>query len=215
MPAYQAVIFDLDGLLIDTERLAVDTGIAAFGALGHGITRDIMCELVGVDADAGFRMICERLGQTVDRAALDREWMAAMDRATASGVPLRPGVAAVLGRMDRQGIARAVATNSGTAHALDKIGRAGLATALKVVVGFDSVKLPKPAPDVYLEAARRLGADPRHCLAFDDSDTGVRAALAAGMTVVQVPDMIPSREMRAHHLAESLEAGAALAGLWR
>ena len=82
------------------------------------------------------------------------------------------------------------------------------------MVGFDLVAAPKPAPDVYLKAADLLGVDPSDCLAFEDSDPGTAAALAAGMTVVQVPDLLPSRTNRAHFNAATLTEGAEIAGLF-
>lgn len=111
------------------------------------------------------------------------------------------------------GLPCAVATNSATATALGKLESAGIARHFAHVVGYDAVARPKPAPDVFAEAARRLGAAPGRCIAFEDSDTGVAAALAAGMHVVQVPDLQASGRAGAHHLAPSLVDGARRAGL--
>ncbi len=104
--------------------------------------------------------------------------------------------------------------NSATDSARRKLGEAGIAHHFHHdhVVGFDAVARPKPSPDVFLAAAQRLGVDPKDCVAFEDSDPGVAAALAAGMTVVQVPDMRPAATREAHHLAETLLAGARAAG---
>jgi HAD superfamily hydrolase (TIGR01509 family) len=125
------------------------------------------------------------------------------------------GVAEFLDHLSTRGLPRAVATNSHTVNARRKLGEAGIAHHFDPghVVGFDLVPAPKPAPDVFVDAARRLGVDPRRCLAFEDSDTGVVAALAAGMTVVQVPDMRPAGTRDAHHLAETLLDGARAAGI--
>ncbi|WP_114836271.1 HAD-IA family hydrolase (plasmid) [Agrobacterium tumefaciens] len=82
------------------------------------------------------------------------------------------------------------------------------------VIGVDLVQKGKPAPDVYIAAAERLGLQPSACIALDDSDLGVRAALAAGMqTVIQVPDMVISRDMKAHHLVNSLNDAREILGL--
>lgn len=214
MPAYDAVIFDLDGLLLDTERLSLETGMAAFASLGHPVSREFLETLIGIAAQDGFHQVCAHLGVSLDWDTLDTAWTREMDAATLYGVPLRPGVTEMLARLDAMAMPRGVATNSGTLRASQKIEAAGIAAFLPVVVGFDQVAAPKPAPDVYLEAARRLRVDPARCLAFDDSDPGVRAAVAAGMTVVQVPDMVQSREHRAHHYAASLLEGAVIGGLW-
>jgi beta-phosphoglucomutase-like phosphatase (HAD superfamily) len=107
----------------------------------------------------------------------------------------------------------ALATSSRGEPAREKLEGADLLRHFRTVVTFDDVAAPKPAPDAYLLAAERLGVDPRRCLAFEDSETGARAAHAAGMTVVQVPDLHPTKGAHAHHVAPSLLEGAALAGL--
>lgn len=204
--AFAAVIFDLDGLLLDTERLALASGRAALARMGHEVGEDFFLTLVGIDAPEGHRRLCAHLGCDLDASELDRSWLAEMDlMIAASGIPLRPGVHAVLDALDRLDLPRAVATNSATARARTKLQAAGLAGRFPVIVGLTDVAAGKPAPDVYLEAARRLGADPARCLALEDSDTGVRAALAAGMTVVQVPDLLPGSEGRAHRQAQRLD----------
>lgn len=210
---FEAVIFDLDGLLLDTERLALAAGVEALAAMGHEVAEEVFVSLIGIDAVEGHRILCDHLGCALDAAALDAAWLQAMDARMACGVPLRPGVHATLAALDARTLPRAVATNSATARATAKLAAAGLGGRFATIVGFDAVPRGKPAPDVYLEAARRLGATPARCLALEDSDTGVRAAHAAGMTVVQIPDMHPSRERLAHHQAASLAEALALFGL--
>jgi len=116
----------------------------------------------------------------------------------ASPVPLKEGAIALLDAMARLGLPLAIATSSDTAHALEKLRQAGVLERFRAVIGADQVQRPKPDPSVYLKAAASLGADPRACLALEDSEYGVRAAHAAGMTVIQVPDLIqPTTELRA------------------
>lgn len=210
---FEAVIFDLDGLLLDTERLALEAGVDALASMGHAVPEEVFISLVGIDAVEGHRILCDHLGCALDAAALDDAWHRAMDARMTGGVPLRPGVQAMLAALDAAALPRAVATNSDTARATAKLAAAGLGGRFATIVGFDAVPQGKPAPDVYLEAARRLGADPARCVALEDSDTGVRAAHAAGMTVVQIPDLLPSRERLAHHHLGSLLEAMALLGL--
>ncbi|MEI4487925.1 HAD family phosphatase [Frigidibacter sp. MR17.14] len=211
--AFDAVIFDLDGLLLDTEAVALRTGVEAMAALGHPVPEEVLHGMVGVDTDTSFAMICDWLGVALDPVVTKTALGEAFRAGLAEGVPLKTGVHAMLDALDRLDLPRAVATNSATESALWKIGKAGLAGRFDAVVGFDTAGSAKPEPGVYLTAARALGIAPARCLAFEDSDLGVRAARAAGMTVVQIPDFLESREHLAHHEHRSLTEAMAALGL--
>lgn len=207
---YDAYIFDLDGLLIDTESIAMDAGLEVLGAMGHAVGRDFMLSLIGIDEAEGHRRLVAHLGRDVDFAALGAAWSNAVQRRQAKGIPVKAGAAQLLDALVLQNRPRAVATNSRTANAERKLDMAGLRDRVEIVVGFDAVPRPKPAPDVYVEAARRLGAQPARCVAFEDSDTGVAAAIAAGMTVIQIPDLVLPGNGDAHHRAVTLTEAASL-----
>lgn len=215
MSRFAAIIFDLDGTLIDTERQAIETGLSVLAGMGFTVGRDFLTSLVGIDEIEGQRRLAAHTGPGLDLARLDAAWQAATRQAQDAGIPAMAGADLLLADLARRGLPRAVATNSATASAVRKLRSAGLAAHFDDahVVGFDAVPRAKPAPDIFLEAARRLGVMPSACLAFEDSDTGADAALAAGMTVVQVPDVSPARALRAHHLADTLLDGARAAGL--
>ena len=213
MTRYAAAIFDLDGTLIGTEKMLIDTCIQTLALYGHKVSRDFVTSMVGVSEAEGFDRICTHIGVRLDAGEFGATWSRANQAAYANGIPLMPGVAELLADLKARGIPHAVATNSSTAGACRKLGLAGIGKAFEHVVGFDAVALPKPAPDVFLAAAALLGANPADCIAFEDSDPGVIAALAAGMTVVHVPDMAVPRQSGAQFRASSILHGARLAGL--
>jgi HAD superfamily hydrolase (TIGR01509 family) len=212
---YDAVLFDLDGTLIDSERLVIEAGLSAFRSLGLPPERAILTTMVGHATPEVEEVLNAHLGRAVTRQAFDEAWNHAVSAAFRAGVPPRPGAEDLLMRLISAGIPRAVATNSRTASAVANIASAGLHRffADDHIVGRDLVARPKPAPDVFLEAADRLGAAPARCLVFEDSEPGTAAGLAAGMTVVQIPDQRPAETRDAHHLAASLIEGARAAGL--
>lgn len=213
MPRYAAAIFDLDGTLIGTERLLIDTCIDTLASFGHAVSRDFVTSMVGVSEAEGFRRICAHINVVLDPVDFSAAWSRANQTAYAKGIPLMPGVAELLALLKSQGMPVAVATNSSTAGARRKLGLAGIGDMFDVVIGFDAVPHAKPAPDVFLAAAAALAVNPAQCIAFEDSDPGVIAALAAGMTVVHVPDMATPQQNGAQFLADAILHGARLAGL--
>jgi HAD superfamily hydrolase (TIGR01509 family) len=209
---FDAILFDLDGTLVDTESLALTAGLAAFAALGHPVTEDFLHQLVGIDLPTAGGIIGAALPK-LNQQDLHPMWqagfLAAMDE---RGLPLKPGVAELIGARLHP---MAIVTSSSRKEAARKLAIAGIADAFTLVITLDDVTAPKPAPDPYLLAAERLGVAPARCLVFEDSETGAQAAFRAGCRVVQVPDVVPSTGRWAHHLASDMLSGARAAGLLR
>jgi HAD superfamily hydrolase (TIGR01509 family) len=206
---YDALLFDLDGTLIDTESIALATGMAAFAAAGHPVDEGLMHRLVGRDEPTAAAIIRAAIPDA-DLDGINRVWRAAFHAGVDRGLPLKPGASELLG-MVRQPMAIVTSTDRKGAHR--KLAIAGISGPFTHVVTLDDVTAPKPAPDPYLLAASLFGLDPGRCLVFEDSEAGAESAHRAGCVVVQVPDIAPSAGRWAHHLAPDLMTGARMAGL--
>ncbi len=206
---YDAVLFDLDGTLIDSETVAIRTGLAAFADLGHPVSPDFLHAMIGRDSPTTSRHIAATMPH-IDVDRLNAIWAHGFQSAMAHNVPLKPQVHEILTRIS---LPRAIVTSSRRSEAQSKLARAELIGFFAHVVVLEDVAAPKPAPDPYLLAAKLLGVDPARCLVFEDSETGAESAHRAGCIVVQVPDILPSSGRWAHHVAVDLLSGAAAAGL--
>ena len=206
---YDALLFDLDGTLIDTESIALTTGMAAFAAYGHAVDEAFMHSLVGKDEPTAAHIIRAALPHA-NLDAVNLHWRSAFAAGVDKGLSLKPGAVELLSLTP---LPLAIVTSTGRPGAHRKLGIAGIAHAFAHVVTLDDVTAPKPAPDPYLLAAELLGIHPSRCLVFEDSETGAEAAHRAGCIVVQVPDVVPSEGRWAHHLAPDLMTGARMAGL--
>ena len=210
---FDAVIFDMDGLLLDTEIIATKAGQIAFKAAGIDAPVSFFHEMVGVDSQNCRKLARSRYGDSLDMDLVDQVWDRTFDELTSKHIPFMPYVEDVMDWLVAAGIPRAIATSSTYDSAHRKVKIAGLDRWVETIVSCDCVQNPKPAPDPYLEAAKRLNVPPSRCAAFEDSDPGARAALAAGMTVIQVPDIIPAGAVNVHHTAGNLLEGLKVSGL--
>jgi HAD superfamily hydrolase (TIGR01509 family) len=193
-----AVILDMDGTLHDTEAVYHAAFKQAVAAVGFAVTDAFCHSLIGIPGPETDAMIREHLGPDFPFADYERHYSQNRDQALSVGVPLKTGAAELLDALAQRGLKMAVAT-SASRHAADlHLGRSGLGARLRVVVTRDDVARGKPYPDLFLRAAELLGVPPDECLAVEDSLIGVRAANAAGMMPVMVPDLLqPTDEIRA------------------
>jgi len=207
-----AVICDMDGLLLDTERLSA-ASFAAVAALHHVPEPDfIFPQLIGRSRHDHLQIFTRHLPPGLDPLAFDTAWKAAFQDMLADHVPVKPGAEAMLAYLKDRDVPLGLATSSAHDKALTYLERAGLLPYFDALVGGDEIRASKPAPDIYREAVHRLGVTPAAALAFEDSDNGVRSAHAAGIPVVQIPDLaVPSPEVLAlgHMTATSLADAAA------
>ena len=211
----RAVIFDMDGLLIDSERAILDCwrGIAAEQGLPPA--EDVWLSMVGLH-EAGCAELLNTLLGAEQAGQLTLQCQHRYDLLVESGLPLKPGARELLQDLFDLGIPMAVATSTRGERARIKLARTDIGHYFSHVVTSSDVAHPKPAPDLYLLAAERLGIAPQHCLALEDSEFGVRAASAAGIRVIQIPDLVPATEL-SRSLAEvvsSLEGARLILESW-
>ncbi|BBK36578.1 hydrolase [Allostella sp. ATCC 35155] len=195
MPA--AVIFDMDGLIFDTEALYQEAFLAAAALAGHDVPAAIIRRAIGVPWARSRVFLVEHMGASFPIDAYFTQMAAHFDRLAASQLRLKPGVVELLDLLDALGLPRCIATSSAQATVRAHLSVHGLTERFHAVVGHGDYAASKPAPDPFLTAADRLRVDPSCCLALEDSHNGVRSASAAGMMTLMVPDLLePTPEIR-------------------
>lgn len=194
----EAVVFDMDGLLFDSETLYVEAAITAATELGHEASTEIILRTTGGPWPQTRLLLLEHFGPAfpVDdfmTVWVRHFWVLAEDR-----LALKPGVVELLDLLDELGLPKAIATSASHTTVQNHLEAHNLVDRFDAIVGAGDYVAGKPAPDPFLTAAEQLGVAPEACLALEDSHNGVRSASAAGMMAVMVPDLLPpTDEIRA------------------
>ena len=182
----QAAVFDMDGLLFDTEALYRDAMLATAQALGQAMPPSLYLATIGLSGQATRQCLSAHFGADFD---LDRFWQQAaglFHTLATTELRLKPGVLDLIGTLENLPIPFAIATSSGHHDVLLK--------RFPIVVAYGDYQQGKPHPEPFLTAARRLDIAPKHCLALEDSHNGVRSASAAGMMTIMVPDLLSATQ---------------------
>lgn len=203
---FQAAIFDMDGLLLDTERVCMRVFQEACSACDLPFYEEAYLSIIGCNAKTINGILSQAYGDDLPR--LHNEWRLRYNAVVMhEAIPHKAGVVSLLEWLKARSIPLAVATSTQKEVALVKLQLAGLEAYFDIITTGCEVIQGKPHPEIYLLAAQRLGVAPETCLAFEDSNNGIKAALAAKMIAFQIPDLVsPSPEVMAfgHPICHSL-----------
>ena len=188
----KAILFDLDGVILDSEKEYRRFWMQAAEELGYPLTEDVVLRLRSCDSSIARKIVDEAAGESgaYDRVRARRKILM-KDFLSEHTYELKPGVKAFLEKCRELPVRKVIVTSSRPEEKKPELERLGIFVSVK------EVKRGKPFPDVYLFACRKLGMEPGECLAIEDSPNGVRSAYSAGVKVVMVPDLTgPTDELR-------------------
>ena len=197
--SFQAVIFDMDGVIFDTEHLAMSFWIQAADELGIPGIAEVYPSVIGTTTVRTHEILAERYGTSFPWEAFDRRIRDLYHEHYArEGLPVKPGVAELLSSLAANRVPLALASSTHSDLVRRELRDAGFLNYFDVVIGGDMVTHSKPHPEIFLRAAEALHAAPENCYVIEDSFNGIRAAAAAGAHPLMVPDLLqPTEEIRA------------------
>ena len=199
-----AVIFDMDGVIFDSERLVVETWVEVAKKYGIEGIEEACAACVGINAQATEVKMKEIFGEEFPYQEYKKEASALYHERYDDGrLPMKPGIRELLAYLKENNIRTAVASSTRRAVVEQEIRDAGLMPYFDKIICGDMVSRSKPAPDIFLKAAEELGVEPGICYVIEDSYNGIRGAHTAGMHPIMVPDMLPPTE-EMEQLAEQI-----------
>ena len=185
-----AVIFDMDGLMLDTEGPMIPLWAKAGKTFGYDITPQMVISTLGINAEGTRALIMSNFDSEFPYEKIREELRRLYEEETREGVPHRPGLLPLLDHLASRKIPLAVATSTGRNPASEKLAKAGILDRFSVLVCGDEITRGKPAPDIFLLAVEKLRKHTSECIGFEDSPPGLMALHAAGIRSVFVKDLV-------------------------
>ncbi|MFC1890795.1 HAD family hydrolase [Thermodesulfobacteriota bacterium] len=187
---YKAVIFDMDGLLLDTERIALDAFIETCERFDLEPDMEVYMKCIGTNNEKTREIFSDGFGPSFSYDAFSKVWFEKYRVSISNNpIPVKSGAIDLLEYLQQLKFKTAVATSTEYKTAVKKLTGTELKSYFKNIVGGDQVEKGKPDPEIYLKVSTLLAEDPKDCLVLEDSDNGVIAASGAGMDVIQIPDL--------------------------
>jgi len=195
---YTAAIFDMDGLMFDTERLDLRMWQEAASAFGYSLPGALILESVGRTREDTETLFMQAMGPDFDyHAVRNLRIQRKFELFRKEGVPVKSGLFELLDTLDSLKMKKAVATSTERSQTERMLVLANVYSRFDAVVCGDEIARGKPEPDIFLEAAEKLNSAPEKCIVLEDSFSGIKAAAAAGMDAVMIPDILqPTDEIR-------------------
>lgn len=205
----KAVVFDMDGVLFDTERVCADSWIAVAEKWGLPGMEEVFPRCIGLNSNDSKRVVLNAYGEDFDYQSFREQaslWY--WDYIEKNGMPVMRGAERILGWLKERGWIVGLASSTRRPSVLKNLELSGFSDYFSAVITGDMVEHSKPLPDIYLIACRELGVRPEETYAIEDSPNGIRSAHAAGMRALMVPDMLkPDEEMErlSYRIMENLD----------
>ncbi|MGB7606642.1 MAG: HAD family phosphatase [Lutisporaceae bacterium] len=204
-----AVIFDMDGLMFDTEKMAFEGWKQAGKSAGFDITDEIILASIGRTKVDTEKIMKQHFGEAFPYTELrNQRVIYSQNYIKSNGMPIKLGLLKLLDFLNEKGIKTAVATSSDRIRTEENLKCCNILDKFDNIVCGEEVERGKPEPDIFLLAAKKLGFRPAECIVLEDSENGIKAAYKAGMRTIMIPDMItPTDDIKklTHQIFESLE----------
>ena len=190
-----AVLFDMDGLILDSERIAKQIWEETIKGLGFEVGPTVYKKMIGRNRKDSTLLLKEIFGPEFPvKSCFEQAEKRYIAEIKEKGVPIKKGLLSLLSYLKKEAIPIAVATSTNREKAILKLTRTNLISEFSTIVAGDEVSLGKPAPDIFLKAAEKIKVEPSRCFVLEDSFAGIRAAFAAKMSPIMVPDLVEPDE---------------------